>query len=281
MSETPANGAGAPTESSAFALRSVRLTTASLRAARLPAAKPLPSEGESRIVLDDVSLTASAGSVLSILGESGGGKSTLLRLLNRLVEAESGEVEVLGRIASAWPVRDLRRAAVLVHQRPFLFGGTVGQELSLPLQWAHRPMDAGKIDEALELVRLAGIDQSLSAAELSEGQRARLCLARALLLEPKLLLLDEPTGALDVRTSRELLAGLRSWARERGVTLSAVTHRPEDLEALGGEAVVLLGGKIAERASAADLLAGRVGIETSIFLGRGGVEPKDDRAARG
>jgi ABC-type methionine transport system ATPase subunit len=121
--------------------------------------------------------------------------------------------------------------------------------------------------EVLEVVGL-DVPQDKPADELSEGQRHRLCIARALLLRPQVLMLDEPTGALDVRTAREMLTALVAWTRENGVTLVCVTHRPEDLELLGGEALILLKGRVAGRYPAADVAARKVDADTSAFLGK-------------
>lgn len=200
----------------------------------------LPERG-----LSPLSLTVPRGGRLALLGESGGGKSSLLQLANRLLEPSAGEVEVLGRPAREWPIAELRRNAVLVSQAPALFGGSVADELSLPLRWWDRPQpEAGGLKAALEVAGLPGLELTHPSSELSGGERTRLCLARAVLLAPPLLLLDEPTGALDVRTARELLARLGGWASGAGVTLVCVTHRPEDVEALEADVAYLLGGRL-------------------------------------
>jgi UDP-glucose/iron transport system ATP-binding protein len=196
-------------------------------------------------ILSGISLRLDAGEALVLLGESGGGKSTLLRVLNRLVEPGSGRVEVLGQPVAAWEIQLLRRQVVLVPQQPVLFGGSVEDELRVALAWAGRELQPALRTQVLELVQLADQDLARPAAELSGGQRTRLCLARALLLEPRLLLLDEPTGSLDVRLARELLTALRAWLQERGAALVAVSHRPEDLEHLAPcLGAVLLEGRL-------------------------------------
>jgi len=249
---------------SAIALRldGVRVTAAGLRSMLLAP----PQGGDDARILDGVSLDVRRGEVLAILGESGGGKSTLLRAINRLIDIESGRVEVAGRDVVDWDVRELRRTAVYVPQRSYLFGGTVAEEATLACRWNGRRVGDEAVRAMLEAVDLDVVPGAPSS-ELSEGQRLRLCLARALLLEPEILLLDEPTGALDVRTSRRILAALESWVRERGATAIVVTHRPEDLETLGGEAVVLLDGRVAGRYAAADVAARRVDGDVAAFLG--------------
>jgi ABC-type methionine transport system ATPase subunit len=219
-----------------------------------------------RVVLSGVSLQVEAGHVLSLLGESGGGKSTLLKLIDRLVEPDAGQVTVLGRPAGEWPVGELRREAVYVGQRPSLLAhGTAREELSLPLTWAGRALDEGALRAALDCVGLE-VDLERPAHELSGGELVRLALARALLLEPKLLLLDEPSGSLDVRLAARVLEGVRAWAGERGVTLVVVTHRPADLRQLGGQGAVLLGGHLHGPLPVEELLDSGGGPEVQAFL---------------
>jgi ABC-type multidrug transport system fused ATPase/permease subunit len=250
MSDTPA-----------IELRDVRVTAQGLRRAMLNG-----SNGDDATILDGVSLSVQPGEVVSVLGESGGGKTTLLRTICRLVDADSGEVRVLGQDVHEWETAKLRRRALFVPQRSHLFGGSVRDELAAPLQWAGLGADDNELTAALGTVQLETALER-EASELSEGQRQRLCLARAVLLKPAILLLDEPTGALDVRTSREMLASLLQWARAQRVTLLCVTHKPEDVEVLGGDAVVLLNGKLAGRYSADEMLNGKVAEEVGAFLG--------------
>lgn len=245
----------------AIELTDLRVTARGLRALLLDA-----PAGDDGVILEGVSVRVPTGGVLSILGESGGGKTTLLRCINRMVEAE-GSVKVLGREVREWDVRELRRTAVFVPQRSFLFGGSVRAELVHALRWNGVGAIKLPFGEALQAVGLQ-VDQHKPASELSEGQRHRLCIARALLLFPKVLLLDEPTGALDVRTAREMLAALLAWARNYGATLVCVTHRPEDLEVLGGRALILLKGKVAAHCAAGDVLGGKVNADVSAFLGK-------------
>lgn len=225
-----------------------------------------------RAVLRGVSLAVEAGGALALLGESGGGKSTLLKLLDRLVEPSAGAVRVLGRAVADWPIAELRRTAVYVGQQPqLLTQGTVADELRLPLRWRGATADDAALRAALDVVH-ADLPLDRPAAELSGGEQLRLTLARALLLGPRLLLLDEPTGSLDVRLAGQVLAGLRGWAAAHGATLLVVTHRPEDLRVLGGQALVLLGGQ-AHGPLAADALLGGAGdpaVEDFLAVWRGG-----------
>ena len=229
-------------------LRDVAVTTAGLRGQRVGPTSAPPGD---RPVLDGISLTIEAGELVAVLGESGGGKSTLLRLLNGMWDPTGGEVRLWGTPVEQWKPAELRRRAVFVPQRPSVLAETVGEDLAVPLEWARRTLEDPQ--RWLDLVQLGDLDPATPTRELSEGQRLRLSLARALALEPKLLLLDEPTSALDVRTARELLAALVGWARSAEAAVVLVTHRPADLQDLQGRALVLLAGQVA-----ADVPAGAI-----------------------
>lgn len=231
-------------------MRGVRLTRAGL------GAEP---GGEAELVFAGLDLSLERGGALVVLGPSGGGKTSVLRLLNRLANAEGGAVEVLGRAVTAWPIGELRRRALFVPQVAQLLTdeGTLADELRAPLAWRGRAADDSALQAALQAVGLE-LPLERPARELSGGQLGRLALARALALEPELLLLDEPTGALDVRTARELLGRLGAWAREQGVTLVLVSHRPQDAASLEAQAVVLLEGRIYGPFPGVELAAGDV-----------------------
>ncbi|GIW72745.1 MAG: hypothetical protein KatS3mg102_2287 [Planctomycetota bacterium] len=227
----------------AVRLAGVSVSRAALSRWRAPdpaAGRPDPAA----LVLRDVTLEVPRGEALVLLGNSGGGKSTLLRLLDRLVEPDAGTVEVLGRPLLAWPIAELRRTAVLVPQQPVLLGSTLREELLRPLVWAGRQASPERLAEVSRLLRLDDLDPEQPTSELSGGQRARLAVARALVLEPPLLLLDEPTASLDVQLARALLEELRAWLRERAITLVLTTHRPADAARIGDRVAFLLAGRL-------------------------------------
>lgn len=232
----------------AIKLTDVRVTGRALRSARL---NPPDNDSED-VILDGLSLELAAGGVLSVLGESGGGKSTLFRCINRLIEVDSGSVEVLGKPVGEWNIRELRSQVVFVPQRSFLFGGTVRDELARVLNWHDQPED--DFAAVLKAVQL-DVELAADASELSEGQKHRLCIARAMLLKPKILMLDEPTGALDARTAREVLAAVKTWAESTGATLLLITHRLEDLETLSGKSIVIENGKVCDADGSSALTA--------------------------
>lgn len=164
-----------------------------------------------------------------VAGPSGSGKSTLLRLLNRLAEPDSGRVLLRGQDVRESDPRELRQRVCLVPQLPALVEGTVADNLAFAARFAGREADPGK------LLPLAGLDAAYGdrdATRLSVGEQQRVMLARALALEPEVLLLDEPTSALDESARdavEEALGGLR---RRSGLSLVVVTHDPAQAERL-------------------------------------------------
>jgi len=174
-----------------------------------------------RVVLHDVSFDVPNGEVTALVGPSGAGKSTLLRCLNRLLVPQAGTVALDGEDAAALEPCVLRRRVGLVGQTPVMLPGSVRENLAYAL--------AGEPPAQERLVRVladAGLDATFldrPAAELSGGERARVALARALTREPELLLLDEPTAALDAAASKHIAATLRSLAHA-GLGIVVATH---------------------------------------------------------
>jgi len=205
-----------------------------------------------------ISLRASRGERAAIVGASGAGKTTLLRAIARLRDPIAGTVRIDGCDCRQWPIRQLRRYAVLVPQEPQLLEMTVGQALAYPLQLQQRP--AGEIRE-----RMAQVEAQLGlpsewrerrALQLSLGQRQQVAIARALMLQPPILLLDEPTSALDWGSAMRLLQALSALA-ERGTTLVMVNHQLELIRQFGDRALYLRAGSAVacERPAAIDWAA--------------------------
>jgi putative ABC transport system ATP-binding protein len=173
-----------------------------------------------RVVLREVSVAIDGGST-AILGPSGAGKSTLLRLLNRLADPVGGVVRFRDRDVRELDVLALRRDAVLVPQIPAPLPGTVAENVE------YGPSLLGRSPDVRRFLTLAGLDESYAerdAARLSVGEQQRLMLARALALEPQVLLLDEPTAALDERTRTGVELTLVELHATLGVALVVVTH---------------------------------------------------------
>jgi len=175
-----------------------------------------------KVIVNDVSFDVNAGELLAIVGPSGAGKSSLLRLLNRLDEPTSGTVILDGQDYRQLSTRELRRRVGMVMQRPFVFPGTVAENLRFgPRQQGEELPDTG-IDRLLSAVGLSGFAGE-QVTHLSGGEAQRVCFARALANEPAVLLLDEPASALDEAAKFEVEAVIRTISGQ-GVTSVLVTH---------------------------------------------------------
>ena len=215
--------------------------------------------GAAPLVLDQVSLAVEEGSILALLGASGSGKTTALRLVNRLADPDQGSVIVLGRSASEWDVVDLRRRIGYVIQEGGLFPHfTVERNIGLVperMGWPDSKVRA-RVDELLNLVGLEGREFAhRHPRELSGGQRQRVGVARALAADPPLLLFDEPFGALDPITRRRLQDEVRSLVKRLGKTAIIVTHDLAEACRVADDIAVLHQGRVAQRAAPKALLA--------------------------
>ncbi|MBK5222914.1 MAG: phosphate ABC transporter ATP-binding protein [Acidimicrobiia bacterium] len=201
-------------------------------------------------ILDGISLAMAGDGISVIVGESGSGKSTLLRLCNRLEVPTSGVVRFRGVDIAALDPLELRRDVGMVFQRPTLFPGTVRDNLRVAAP------DAGdeRLRAALADVGLAASFLDRVGDELSGGEAQRACLARTLVTEPDVLLMDEVTSSLDPRAAR-LLEDLTVDLAQRGVAVLWVSHDLEQATRLGDDPVVLMAGRLAsaeERAAFLD-----------------------------
>jgi sulfate transport system ATP-binding protein len=200
--------------------------------------------------LKEVSLAAEEKEFLALLGPSGSGKTTLLRILAGLEQPEAGAVRFRGEDFLALPAR--RRRVGMVFQHYALFRHmTVAQNIAFGLKVrprAERPDAATirrRVGELLSLVQLEGLEKRFPA-QLSGGQRQRVALARALAIEPRLLLLDEPFGALDAQVRRDLRQWLREMHDRAGVTTIFVTHDQEEALDLADRVAVLKDGRLVQ-----------------------------------
>jgi sulfate transport system ATP-binding protein len=203
--------------------------------------------------LDDVSLQIPAGSLTALLGPSGSGKSTLLRSIAGLEELDSGTVNIGGRDVTN--IAPQRRDIGFVFQHYAAFKHmTVRDNVAFGLKIRKRPKPeiTKKVDELLEIVGLGGF-QHRYPAQLSGGQRQRMALARALAVDPKVLLLDEPFGALDAKVRADLRTWLRRLHHEVGVTTVLVTHDQEEALDVADRIAVLNQGRIEQVGGPDDL----------------------------
>jgi sulfate transport system ATP-binding protein len=196
------------------------------------------------IALDGVDLTVRSGALTALLGPSGGGKSTLLRIIAGLEKSDTGSVEIDGEDATRLAPRHRDVGFVFQHYAAFTHL-SVYRNVAFGLEIRKRPKDEirRRVRELLELVHLEQFADRLPA-ELSGGQRQRMALARALAVEPKVLLLDEPFGALDAKVRKELRDWLRRLHDEVHVTTVFVTHDQEEALEVSDEIVVINNGRI-------------------------------------
>jgi osmoprotectant transport system ATP-binding protein len=214
---------------------------------------------DGRPALSGVTLSLERGALCVLVGPSGSGKSTLLRLVNRLVTASAGQVFVRGKDVSALDAAHLRRSIGYAMQSVGLFPHrTVGENIAtVPrlLGWPREEI-AARVEAMLELVHLGGSKfQNRYPAELSGGQAQRVGLARALAGDPDILLMDEPFGAVDPITRRDLRAELRRIHAATGKTILFVTHDPAEALELATQIVVLRQGLVVAAGDPLDLTA--------------------------
>jgi osmoprotectant transport system ATP-binding protein len=208
--------------------------------------------------LDGVDLCVGAGEFVALVGGSGSGKTTLLKTVNGLIRPDAGRVTVAGEDVSAVEPHLLRRRIGYVFQEVGLFPHlTVAENITITpklLGW-DRPRMAARVSELLELVALLAAVAERMPAALSGGQRQRVGVARALAAEPRLMLMDEPFGALDPVTRDALGGEYRALHERLGLTTLMVTHDMTEAVLLADRIVVLKSGRIVADGAPADLLA--------------------------
>ena len=199
-------------------------------------------------VVDDVSITVPDGELLVLLGGSGSGKTTTLKMINRLIEPSTGSIRIDGQDVSDMEPHELRRRIGYVFQQIGLFphltvSANVGITLSL-LGWNQERVDS-RVDELLDLVELSpGEVRGRLPSELSGGQQQRVGVARALAASPRLMLLDEPFGALDPLTRDRLQQSFLRIRKQLGLTAIFVSHDMVEAMLLGDRIAVMKDGKI-------------------------------------
>jgi len=200
------------------------------------------SIGELKLV-DDVSVEVRLGEVLAIVGPSGSGKSSLLRLLNRLDEPTSGTVFFQNIDYREIPPRELRRKVGMVTQRPFLFPGTVYENVSFGPRQRGEEFSPSQAEELLTRVGLGGY-AARDVTNLSGGEAQRVSLARALANSPIVLLLDEPTSALDDEAKAEVESLIHDIIRDTHLTCIVVTHDTAQAARMATRFMTLRGGRV-------------------------------------
>jgi len=213
------------------------MVEAFLRADRLTRAVP------GKVIVDAVSFEVARAEVLGIFGPSGSGKSSLLRLINRLDEPSSGTVWLEGVDYRSIAPRELRRRVGMIMQRAYLFPGTVAENLRYgPLQHGEA-LDDARVSDLLAGVALGGYEER-DAATLSGGEAQRVAIARALANNPQALLMDEPTSALDEEAKQQVERTIRSVVQQHQLTTLIVTHDSAQAQRLADRILLLRDGRV-------------------------------------
>lgn len=221
-----------------------------------------------REVLRVERLSFAAGRIHGVMGPSGAGKSTLLRLLNLLERPTAGRILYRGRDVHAYrPRLELQRRMAMVFQKPVLFDGTVYENVAygLRVRGARGPEAAGKVDDALRRVGLEPLRRA-RALTLSGGEAQRVAMARALVLEPDVLLLDEPTSNLDPNNVALLEGLIRGASGGNGTAVILVTHNVFQAQRLADRVIFLYEGRVVEEGPAAQVFEAPGDERTRAFI---------------
>ncbi len=204
-------------------------------------------------IVNDVSLSVERGELLGVVGPSGSGKSSFLRLLNRLDEPTCGTVFLDGRDYRELDPRELRRRVGMVTQRPFLFLGDVGSNIRFGPAQRGETVTNAQIAELLARVGLPDFAPR-KVANLSGGEQQRVSLARALANQPEILLLDEPTSALDEKAKAGIEELIRDLRGERRFTFVLVTHDLGQARRLCDRVAIMATGRLVQVGKAQEVL---------------------------
>lgn len=215
-------------------------------------------DGSRKPVIKATTLDVAAGECLAIIGPSGSGKSTFLRLLNRLLEPDSGSVSLAGTDIRTIEPPQLRSRLPLVAQKPFIFPGTVRDNLEASARLRRVPppdLTAADVAALLAMCRIEADWIGRDAKKLSIGQQQRVCLARAMLGPCQALLLDEPTSALDRPTADRLAGTFRQLCREKQLAAVIVTHDLRIAELCADRVAFMQDGAVIEEGDADTMLS--------------------------
>lgn len=220
------------------------------------------------MILQDLTLEVPRTAITALVGPSGAGKTSLLRLLNRLDDPSDGEVWFDGRPITSYPIGALRRRVGFVFQRPAMFAGTVGDNLRVAVELGGVADAAGAppVERVLAAVELSAGYAGREAGRLSGGEQQRVSLARALMTRPQVLLLDEPTSALDPEVAERLLATIARLPEEHGVSVVMVTHRLAEARQISTHMTMLEGGRVVESGTTAQLFAAAASDRARAYL---------------
>jgi putative ABC transport system ATP-binding protein len=204
-------------------------------------------------IVSEISLAVQRGELLGVVGPSGSGKSSFLRLLNRLDEPTSGVVFLEDQDYRRIPPRELRRRVGMVTQRPFLFPGDIASNLRFGPAQREETLPDTEIASLLERVGLPGF-ATRSVANLSGGEQQRVSLARALANRPEVLLLDEPTSALDEHAKSGVEQLIRDLINQNSLTSVLVTHDRDQARRLCDRVAILEAGRLVQLGTTVEVL---------------------------
>jgi tungstate transport system ATP-binding protein len=227
------------------------------------------SYGE-REVLQDLNLSIGKGEVFALIGPTGAGKTTLLRIVDLLEVPGAGEIYFDGQCIprSGKQRLEIRRRMSFIHQKPQVFNLSVYDNVACGLRWRGEKGNriAEKVDHILEMLGLEGY-KSRNARTLSGGEAQRVALARSLVLEPEVLLLDEPTANLDPVSTAKIEQLISHIARQHNTTMIMATHDMSQGQQLAGRIGVLLSGRLVQTGNVADIFRSPQNEEVAHFVG--------------
>lgn len=195
-------------------------------------------------ILDIPKLIIPANKVTCIVGESGSGKTTLLKLLNKMISCTAGEIYYNNQAISQINSIELRRKIIMLSQAPAIFPGTIKENLLMGLKFSEKaPVDDERALEVLNMVHL-NKPLEITPQNLSGGEKQRLALARVILMDPPVFLLDEPSSALDEKTEKIMIEQLVQHTQQNNKTLIMVTHSKEIAQSYANNIIEIEAGKI-------------------------------------
>jgi putative ABC transport system ATP-binding protein len=215
-------------------------------------------QGQTIQILTDICCSFQRGELTSVIGPSGGGKSSLIRLINRLEDPLQGRILLAGTDIKEIHPPLLRRRVGMMLQKAYMFEGTVLQNLQQPFRYRKEPLptaDDPEILRCISLARLSPVYLARNGRTLSGGEQQRVNLARALISRPEVLLLDEPTSALDRPTTDSLGVTLQEVCRSEQMAVIIVTHDLRLTGRIADRLIYLKNGRVIEAGKTAELLA--------------------------
>ncbi|AGB19592.1 ABC transporter ATP-binding protein [Thermoanaerobacterium thermosaccharolyticum] len=216
------------------------------------------------VILEDITLEIYMGHIYTIIGPSGAGKSTLIKLINRLIDATEGKILIDGNDIKNYDIIQLRRKIGMVFQQPYLFEGTVEDNIK------YGPMLKGKRDVDVEYyLKIVGLDKSYSKKkvdDLSGGEAQRISIARTLANEPEVLLLDEPTSALDPASTQVIEELVIDLKNKLNLTFIWITHNMEQAKRVGDYTIFINKGRLVEYRETRNFFLNPIFDVTKLFI---------------